>query len=195
MAESNRICSVDGCGKTARSRGMCSGHHHKLKRHGDPLVCIRTPRGLSQEFIETIAIPYQGKECLEWPYDRSTGGYGRVTVGGKRVQTHRYVCLRINGLPPTRKHQAAHECGNRICVNPNHLSWKTRLENKADELVHGTRNRGGRNGRSKLTENEVREIIALDGFATKTAIAERYGISRGHVSEIHSGKTWAWLQE
>jgi hypothetical protein len=36
MAE-KRVCSVDGCGKPAPSRGLCGKHRAKLRRYGDPL--------------------------------------------------------------------------------------------------------------------------------------------------------------
>lgn len=31
-----RICSVDGCGKTVRARGWCSGHWGRWRKYGDP---------------------------------------------------------------------------------------------------------------------------------------------------------------
>lgn len=37
-------CAVDGCQRRAHSRGLCSAHHHRLVRHGDPLGG-RQPRG------------------------------------------------------------------------------------------------------------------------------------------------------
>jgi len=36
MANSKRICSVDGCGKASQTRGLCGSHYHRLKRYGDP---------------------------------------------------------------------------------------------------------------------------------------------------------------
>lgn len=38
MAKSHPICSVKTCDKPAHSNGMCSAHHHRWKRHGDPLA-------------------------------------------------------------------------------------------------------------------------------------------------------------
>lgn len=34
-------CQVDGCEKTARSRGWCSAHYMRWVRHGDPLAMKR----------------------------------------------------------------------------------------------------------------------------------------------------------
>lgn len=36
MADSQRICSVDGCGKEIVARGLCDMHYRRLKKHGDP---------------------------------------------------------------------------------------------------------------------------------------------------------------
>lgn len=32
----NKICSINGCNKLARIRGLCLGHYHRLNRYGDP---------------------------------------------------------------------------------------------------------------------------------------------------------------
>jgi len=31
----------------------------------------------AREFIERIAIPYTGDDCLTWPFGKSSKGYGR----------------------------------------------------------------------------------------------------------------------
>ncbi len=35
---SERICTIDGCGKTHRARGFCGSHYAKWYKHGDPLA-------------------------------------------------------------------------------------------------------------------------------------------------------------
>jgi HNH endonuclease len=39
MAET-RICSIEGCGKNHRAKGLCRHHYRKLIKHGDPLYII-----------------------------------------------------------------------------------------------------------------------------------------------------------
>lgn len=34
---SDKICSIQGCEKKAITKGLCSGHYHRLQRYGDPL--------------------------------------------------------------------------------------------------------------------------------------------------------------
>lgn len=50
------------------------------------------------------------------------------------------MCQKAHGDPPSPKHDAAHSCGrgHEGCVNPNHLSWKTKKQNQADRITHGT---------------------------------------------------------
>lgn len=48
MADSQRICSVAGCDKPHDSKGFCSKHYERWRKHGDPLFTLRlekTPRG------------------------------------------------------------------------------------------------------------------------------------------------------
>ena len=35
MADSKRICSIDGCGKFCVGRGLCDMHYRRMRRHGD----------------------------------------------------------------------------------------------------------------------------------------------------------------
>jgi hypothetical protein len=139
---------------------------------------------------------HHGDECLIWPFGTDGHGYGVLYIDGKRAGAHRYVCELAHGAPPTPKHEAAHSCGHGKdgCVNRNHLLWKTRIENQADRLEHGTHNRGTRQGGAKLTEDDVREIIALKGIEMQRNLAERFGVRRTTIASIQQGRNWAWVQ-
>ncbi|WP_164820644.1 HNH endonuclease [Sinorhizobium meliloti] len=145
-------------------------------------------------FIEDVVIPHRGEECLLWPYGK-VKGYGKVRVDGKDTLANRYVCERTHGAPPKPEHQAAHSCGNRACVNPSHLGWKTQSENEGDKLVHGTHSRGDRSARAKLTECQAREVISLRGVKFQREIAATFGVTRAAISMIHRGINWGWIDE
>lgn len=191
MAKS-KVCSVPDCGKPHMAKGFCNNHYYLFKRHGHPLGG-RTPPGQTTKFLHEVVQKYSGNDCLIWPYAKSRGGYGAITVHGRQREVHRYVCELVNGEPPSADHQAAHSCGNGGlgCVNPRHLLWKTRKENSTDQLVHGTRNHGSRNGSAKLTEDMVLDIRS-DRFhgMPQTKIASHFGISLRSVSNIVTGKNW-----
>lgn len=135
---------------------------------------------------------YEGDDCLIWPFGTSRG-YGQVKADGRIRKPHRVMCEWVNGSPPTDKHEAAHSCGNghRGCVNPNHLSWKTRAENHADAIAHGTAHMNKLGvPRAKLSLTQALEIRSLKGNLSQDKIAERFGVSHSTVAKIHRGELW-----
>lgn len=130
---------------------------------------------------------YEGDDCLFWPFARCAGRYGSVTRNGKSRYAHREMCEAKNGPPPTAKHEAAHSCGRGFdgCVNPNHLSWKTRHENQSDRMLHGTVMCGERHGNCRLRKSQVLEIIASS--ESQKTLAERFGVSISHIGNIRTG--------
>jgi hypothetical protein len=195
MANSG-LCLIPDCGKPAITRGYCHAHYQRLRRHGDPLAG-RTPDGELIRWIHEVAMLHTSDDCLPWPFGTIGNGRAQVRVGGKKVIASRYVCELTHGSPPSAEYDAAHSCGkgHEACVSPGHLIWKTHAENMADRLVHGTLRRGERHGMAKLTEDDVRTIIALKGDVPPRRLAERYGVSRGTISNIHSGRGWSCLSE
>ena len=151
---------------------------------------MTTGKGEARRYFNEVVLPFKGDECLLWPYGADGRGYGTLKSGGRQQYVHRLVCAHSHGEAPTQAHEAAHVCGNRRCANPQHLVWKTPGENCADRLVHGTHPGGERNGSSKLTSVEVREILGLKGAASQAKIAAMYGISQSNVSYIHAGRAW-----
>lgn len=200
MAE-KPICSIPDCGKLSKQKGWCWGHYYRWRKYGDPLKMVaKTLPGEARKFYNDVVLKFDGDECLLWPYARAGykynegGGYGILGSGTNRtpLQVHRLVCEAFNGVPPTPKHQAAHNCGNSLCVNHQHLRWATPTENMADTIRHGTRSRIGVYQRpktrvtkaSKLTDDDVRQIRKLAGAMLHRDIATQFGISRGAVSAI-----------
>lgn len=191
-----RICSIDGCDKTVKARGWCGKHYHRWARHGDPLGGI-TAKGDPLRFANSIDAATCGDDCIQWPYATLPNGYGHLWVDGVDTVASRYVCERAHGPAPTLEHEAAHSCGkgHEGCINPNHLGWKTRSENQADKLTHGTHNRGENCPTVKLTESQVKEILALKGKMLGREVGEKYGVTRWTIFSIWSGKIWGWLSE
>lgn len=186
------LCSIPDCGKSSCARKLCQKHYRRLMLTGDPLTSKSTIKGAPQRFYSDVLLTYQGNECVIWPFSKTPGGYGQMHVDGVSVIVSRRLCEEVNGPPPTPKHQAAHSCGRGLegCVTQSHLSWKTRKENEADKLLHGTHNRGEKHPLAKLNSDQVMEILALGGSDTKKNIAKRFGISSTSVFKILSGETW-----
>ncbi len=76
-------------------------------------------------------------------------------------------------------------------VHNNHLRnlcWGTQKQNMEDANLHGNRSRGERNGRAKLTKNDIRVIRKL--AIPMVDVARRYGVDRKTISAILDGTTW-----
>ncbi|KRA63113.1 hypothetical protein ASD85_06595 [Rhizobium sp. Root651] len=134
--------------------------------------------------------------CPKWPFARNSRGYGHIQCDGKVKDLHRVVCEIVHGPAPTPDHDAAHKCGlgHEGCFGADCIVWKTKTDNQADRVEHGTHDRGDRMWASKLTEDSVRQIRNMQGKKTQREIAEEFGISRPHVSMIQSHHAWSWLE-
>ncbi|RUW04049.1 hypothetical protein [Mesorhizobium sp. M1A.F.Ca.IN.020.04.1.1] len=156
----------------------------------------KAARGEALRFYREVVLSYDGDECLIWPFAKVNTGYGVIGVGRAVKLVSRLLCEEAHGAPPTPRHEAAHSCGRGgdACVTKRHLSWKTHSENDEDKIGHGTRTNGQRNGQAKLTEDLVREIRSLKGTLSLSKTAAKFSLSRSHIKDIHSRKTWAWLE-
>jgi hypothetical protein len=125
-------------------------------------------------------VNYQGDDCVLWPMF-SEGGYGHLGYLGVHNYAHRLMCELAHGPAPSKSHEAAHECGNGLCVNPRHLSWKTHSENQLDRRKHGTQSNGPA---GKLSFQDAEAIRALRGLETYEKIAARYGVHRSTITHV-----------
>lgn len=190
---STRICSVEGCSRPHSCKGLCKPHYQRWQAKGtcEPERPLRNPQGTALSFLRNIVLPFDGGECLPWPYTLNKNGHGIVKVAGKNQLVSRIVCAELYGPPPSEDHEAAHSCGkgHLACVNGGHLRWATHAENEADKIRHGTSNRGERHGMAKLSAVEV---LAIREMAVPSRqIAKAFGISQTMVSKIKRGEAWA----
>lgn len=190
--DNSGCCSVGDCSKQAVTKGLCKAHYRNLRTHGDPLGKMSARR-----FFKEVVLPYDGDDCLIWPFSRNADGYANFRKG----ETHsasRVVCLETHGPAPTPEHEAAHRCGkgHEGCVSPKHLRWATRAENEQDKVGHGTSLHGRKRTTTKrqqyLAPETVVSIRALEGAASHRIIAEKFGVSRRAVGmiiarQIHAG--------
>jgi HNH endonuclease len=149
------------------------------------------PKNSSERFLREH-IAYDSDDCLLWPYCCNERGYGLAVVDGVQSLASRWMCQLAHGDPPSAEHEAAHSCGNPPCVNQKHLRWATPIENQADREIHGTTNKGERNGKTHLSAGDIRAIRAA-APDLKTLMA-RYSVSKGCISKIRSGQRWSHVQ-
>lgn len=74
----------------------------------------------------------------------------------------------------------------------NNFPENLRLVTKTENAQNREQMRGERNGFSKLTEKEVREILVLvlEHTKTKQEIADMYNVSFATIKAIRSGRNW-----
>lgn len=188
-------CSIDGCLRSARSKGWCNGHYLRWWKTGDVMATAPfIEKGEPLAFIENVALKHQGDGCLKWPFSCDGSGYGKVWHEGRIERVSRLVCQRVNGPAPSPEHQAAHSCGkgHEACISPHHLVWKTGVENMADQVTHGTRRFGERSPVAKIKKTDVDRIFEMKaGGVKQREIADVIGISPAQVCRILKGTNWS----
>ncbi len=125
-------------------------------------------------------------ECINWPFAvRKSSGYPAHSLiheegGKKNVDAHRYMCEMAHG-PSSPGEQAAHKCGNKICVNPAHLYWADPITNAADSIAHGTL-RGGGLYRQRIFEDDIR-FICTSGKSL-IELGSIYGMEAAYIGRV-----------
>jgi len=159
-------------------------------------------------FFRKVSTTPTEKGCLEWIGYRSKDGYGKFSVGIRRLLAHR-VALSIHSGHNSDRLHACHSCDNPSCCNPLHLFWGTHKENMDDMNKKGRclnrrrgdnhpsriyielRPRGEVHGMAKLTATDI-PIIRSDRRKQRE-IAADYGVSRELISSIKRRITWTHI--
>lgn len=183
-------CSVDGCSRSHIAKGFCTLHYQRFKRTGDPLGLAHI--GVAVAYLHKVAIKHNDDKCLLWPYAKNGLGYAIVHLDGRQQRASRIICELTHGPQPADKPEVAHWCRNPSCVAPAHLRWASRQDNEKDKDRHGTRARGSRHGRSKLTEADVLAIRAQPHRRTKELAAE-FAVTDAMICVIRRRSGWTHI--
>jgi HNH endonuclease len=179
-------CNVGGCLNQSSHRGMCGKHYFRWSKYGNPLDG-RVPNGKAQSFLQTFIDPCTD-ECIPWPFTLGENGYGNNVAG--LGSPHVFTCEKFHGKKPTKKHEVAHSCGNRGCINPRHVRWAIHKDNEADKIIHGTTLHGERCGAAKLSNQQVLIIRSKFRKVSNIDLASQFGVSEATISVIGNRKTW-----
>ena len=130
-------------------------------------------------------------------------GYEKVqmmSTDGKRhrYSVHRLVLENFNPIENMNKFQVNHIDGNKRNNNLSNLEWVTCSENLIHAHKIGLKNQSGEhNNASKLTEEQVKEIInmLLEHKYTYGQIDEKFGVSDETIGSIKRKENWKYLTE
>lgn len=129
--------------------------------------------------------------CHRWTGYRSDQGYGVINVDRKPRLVHRVVWELANGADASGL-VIRHLCSHPWCVNPRHLRAGTHADNVRDKVIAGRQAKGSGNGRAKLTEEVVRDVVRrLASGERKSVLAREFGVSERALRFIETGKAWA----
>lgn len=139
----------------------------------------------------------QSDGCFIWTAAIDRYGYGVMVLGDQMVKAHRFAYSTMRGPIPDGYH-VCHTCDVRACVNPMHLFAGTNADNMRDKTEKGRQPSGSEHPNARLTDGQVREIrrryvkdYAMRGKGFRTNIqelAEEFGVSRGHISDLVTGR-------
>lgn len=141
-------------------------------------------------FVKRIKKPLSANMCWEWGGKITPSGYGQVSFNDKSWRAHRLSYFFFNGDIPS---VVMHNCDNRSCVNPAHLSAGTLKMNTQDMITKGRKanQKGEAHSQSKLTEQDVLDI--RNSTESNKVLAARYGVHTNYPGEIKARKRWGWL--
>lgn len=191
LAVEPRICAT--CGGEYMPRKSESIPRF-LKRRACSLACRKRrgwpPERQRERFFERI-VPEPNSGCWLWYGSYNEYGYGRTTIDG-----HKYAHVASweyhNGPVPIGLH-VLHKCDVAPCVNPDHLFLGTFQDNMRDMVAKGRNSdrRGELCPTARLTESDIQQIRASK--ETQETLAERYGVARGHISQIQTRRRWSHI--
>jgi very-short-patch-repair endonuclease len=151
---------------------------------------VKQRRSQAERNFEAKVDRSRGEDaCHPWTAARSGSGYGATLIGGRQVGSHRVAWEFAHGSIPEGM-LVCHRCDNPICCNPRHLFLGTTQINMNDKVTKARQAFGIRNGRAKLTAEQVEFIRLHGGQRNNRTLGRRFGVSDTAVRLIVQGKSW-----
>ena len=191
-----RLCSVEGCKRKHKAKGLCQMHYTIQNRIDTPRIpkpIVPSDIPYLLEYIEKRIVK-TSTQCHEWTETRDRDNYGKVSYKNRNYRVHRLV-WEIHKENPGELF-VCHTCDNPPCCNINHLFLDDHPGNMRDMIDKGRNalQKGEYNPQSKLKEENIFEIFDLArAEVSQKEIAKLFGIAPRTVSDILRGKRWGYL--
>ncbi len=133
-------------------------------------------------------------ECWEWMGCKNWDGYGTIKINQILWGVHRLVYELTYGSIP-KELFVCHKCNNPSCCNPKHLYVGTPKDNMDQRDREERQAMGEKNGRSKLTKQdvlEIRRLYSLENYSQRK-LGEMFGICKTQISRIINRKNWRYV--
>jgi hypothetical protein len=115
-------------------------------------------------------------------------GYPEITRGGKKMRLSHFIYeVYYDKIPEGMI--LLHTCDNPSCINPQHLQLGTHKDNVVDKIKKNRHAKGSKNGRAKLTERQVWNILKQEN-KSPADLAEIYGVKLNTIQCIRRGRIW-----
>lgn len=176
----HRYCMIEGCERPMHSGGYCRMHGGRIGRTGNAggLEPTKLPPGGVREELEA-ALAMGTDACI---FAKSRAKFKHE---GRQMDISRGIWFLAHGDPGS--HSVLHTCGNGHlrCINLKHLYLGDDWQNAQDRDY-----RDGRNGSSRFTLDDIREIRRRCGSETDNAIAADYGVWATTIYRIRTRQVW-----
>lgn len=193
MPEKRTTCTCLTCGKNFES---LSGR----SKYGVRKYCSHKCSGVAKTFVIERDFPSlvdrSGGPDACWPWTgRFEWGYGRFTSSYRQYFAHRVAWAMAHGVavddaPPLIRHMCPGG-GNSWCCNPRHLAPGTSQDNVADRVKAGRSAFGEKNGKARLTADQVREIRRrADSGESAAVLGRAFGVSWTTANRIVCRSSW-----
>lgn len=142
----------------------------------------------------TVRLRLRGGPWARHPGTPDRDGYLRVSFHYDGAYITKFIHVLVLETwtgPRPRGAISRHLNGVNTDNRRKNLKWGTHAENSADRAAHGRTQRGQRHYRAKLTEANVRAILAApQRHGIKTELARKYGVSDAMIGYIRRGESW-----
>lgn len=177
-------------GETIRSGSSKSCGCLKKEKNSAAMKAMRFRKSgtIQDRFFSRFVKLEEG--CWQWRAHTDKDGYGILPGLNSNTRAHR-LSYEIHIGPIPENMLVCHRCDNPGCVNPDHLFVGTAKDNSQDALKKGRHYIGEKNPNSKLTDENVNEILKSEFNSQQ--LATKFSVTRATINRIRRRNGWGHL--